>query len=310
MSEVVHSPITHQARSYVRILDRRSASLLFAFAWLMLACSGTQTSRPAAPAPMPASPVSRLPAPLSNTGSWSFKYAPGVVIYRISRSAAIETSDPDSVYHREISTNITHELLTLEQADQAIGFTAVVDTFATTTQGRIGPVQSVQLPIQISGLLTDSALTLISDTASEKCKSMSSMLATDLHNLLVAFPKQLSAGAGWKDSADVKGCQGGVPTSTHTTRSYVVSGEVSFEGRRALLVLRADTIHAIGEGGLQQHRVLVDAIGTGTAFYYLDPTTGRIIRLAVDQVLNLGVTTSAKQFRFKQDSKQDFRIVP
>jgi hypothetical protein len=232
------------------------------------------------------------------------------VIYHISRSAAIESSDPDSIHHREISTNVTHELLTLEQADQVIGFTAVVDTFATTTQGQIGPVQSVQLPVQISGSLTDSALTFNSDTATHKCSSTYSMLSTDLHNLLVVFPKQLSGGEGWKDSVDVKGCQAGVPTSAHTTRSYVVSGEVSFEGHPTVLVLRADTIHAIGEGGLQQHRVSIDAIGTGTALYYLDTVTGRIIHLTVDQVLNLGVSASARQFRFKQDSKQDFRIVP
>jgi hypothetical protein len=242
--------------------------------------------------------------------SWSFKYAPGTVTYRISRSAAIESSDPDSIHHREISTNITHELLTLEQADEVTSFTAVVDTFATTTQGLIGPVQSIQLPVQISGSLTDSALTINDDTASKKCNSVTSILVTDLHNLLVPFPEQLSPGVGWKDSADVKGCHGGVPTSTHTTRSYVVSGEVSYEGRPALLILRADTTHAIGEGGLQQHRVSIDAVGTGTALYHLDMTIGRIVDLTVDQVLSLALTTSAGQFRFKQDSKQDFRIAP
>jgi len=37
---------------------------------------------------------------------------------------------------------------------------------------------------------------------------------------------------------------------------------------------------------------------------------GRIVRLTVDQILNLGLTTLTGHFRFKQDSKQDFRIVP
>ena len=293
----------------MKIPDRRRCwCLLPGFAF---ACSGTGSSRPAAPSPMPIPPVSQPAVPVApTTGSLSFKYAPGTVTYRVSRTAAIESSSPDSVGHREVSTNITHELLTVEPADQATTFTVVVDTFATTTQGLIGPVQSVQLPIEISGSLTNNTLTINTETTGERCNAISSMLVTDLHNLLIAFPGQLSSGVSWKDSADVKGCQAGVPTSAHTTRSYVVSGEASYEGQPVLVILRADTTRAKGEGGLQQHRVSIDATGTGTALYYLDTAAGRIVHLAVDQLLNLGVTTSARQFQFKQNSKQDFRIVP
>ena len=285
---------------------RRYLCLLFAFA-----CSGARSSRPVVPSPMPASPAAQPTVPATLTsGAWSFKYTPGTVTYKVSRSAAIESSSPDSVRHREISTNATHELLTLEPVDQVTDFTAVVDTFTTTTQGLIGPVQFVQLPVQISGSLTDSTVTINNETGSKKCNAISSMLVTDLRNLLVAFPGQLSSGVSWKDSTDIKGCQAGVPTSTHTTRSFVVSGEASYEGHSVLVILRADTIRAQGEGGLQQHRVSVDATGTGTAVYYLDATAGRIVRLTVDQILNLGLTTLTGHFRFKQDSKQDFRIVP
>lgn len=293
----------------MKIPDRRRRwCFLSGFAF---ACSGAGSSRPAAPSPLPTSSVSQPAVPVAPTiGSLSFKYASGTVTYRISRRAAIESSSPDFVGHREISTNITHELLTLEPADEATNFTIVVDTFATTTQGLIGSVQSVQLPVQISGSLMDNALMINTKIINEKCNAISSMLVTDLHNLLIAFPGQLSSGVSWKDSADVEGCQAGVPTSAHTARSYVVSGEASYEGRPILVILRADTTRATGEGGLQQHRVSIDATGTGTALYYLDTTAGRIVHLAVDQLLNLGVTTSARQFQFKQRSKQDFQIVP
>ena len=293
----------------MKIPDRRKCwCLLSGFAF---ACSGAGSSRPVVPSPIPTSSVSQPAVPVAPArASLSFKYASGTVTYRISRSAAIESSSPDSAGHREISTNITHELLTIEPVDEATNFTIVVDTFSTTTQGLIGSVQSVQLPIQISGSLMDNALTINIDATSEKCNAISSMLVTDLHNLLIAFPGQLSSGVTWKDSADVKGCQAGVPTSAHTARSYVVSGEASYEGRPVLVILRADTTWAKGEGGLQQHRVSIDATGIGTALYYLDTTAGRIVHLAVDQLLNLGVTTSARQFQFQQKSKQDFQVVP
>jgi hypothetical protein len=136
------------------------------------------------------------------------------------------------------------------------------------------------------------------------------MLMTDLHNLLIPIPEQLSTGVTWKDSVDVHGCQAGVPTSAHITRSYIVSGSTSYEGRPVLIVLRTDTTHASGEGGLQQHRVSIDAAGTGTALYYLDAATGRVVRLTIDQILDLGVTASATRSQFRQNSKQEFQMLP
>jgi hypothetical protein len=201
-------------------------------------------------------------------------------------------------------------VLSLDSTDQGTNFTVVVDTFATTTQGLIGPVQPIQLPVHSSGSLTDSTVTINNQPETEQCNTVSSMLVTDLHNLLVPFPRQLSSGATWRDSTDIKGCQAGVPTSAHTSRSFVVSGESSYEGRPVLLIVRADTTRAQGEGGLRQHRVSIDATGTGTAVYYLDMTTGRIVHLTVDQILNLSLGTLTGRFQFKQDSKQDFRIVP
>lgn len=217
---------------------------------------------------------------------------------------------PDSLFHREISTNVTNELLTLEPADQATNFTALIDTSTTTTQGLIGVVQGVLLPVQVSGSFTDSSMTINTGFASSKCNTISSMLAADLHNLLIAFPERLSTGVSWKDSTDLQGCQAGIPTFARTTRSYLVSGDASYEGRSVLVVLRTDTAHARGEGGLQQHRVSIDATETGTAVYYLDSANGRVVRLTIDQVLDLGVSMSAKHTQFKQNSKQEFQIIP
>jgi hypothetical protein len=174
----------------------------------------------------------------------------------------------------------------------------------------IGSVQPVQLPVQASGSFTDSSLTITTDKIGGKCNMVSSLLATDLHNLLVAFPERLSTGMSWKDSTDVEGCQAGIPTSAHTTRSYTVSGNASYEGHPVLVILRTDTTRAKGEGGLQQHRASIDATGTGTALYYLDAGNGRVVRLTVDQLLDLAVTASGKRSQFRQNSKQEFQIVP
>ena len=132
---------------------------------------------------------------------------------------------------------------------------------------------------------------------------------TDLNNLLLHVPAELVKGVSWKDSVEVIGCQAMIPTTTRTTRSYVVSGEISHQGYPVLLLQRVDTIRAHGEGSQQQHQLILDVTGTGTAAYYLSPGEGRIVRLSTAQDLNLLITASGQTYRFKQSSKQDFNLV-
>ena len=283
----------------------------YVLAYTLVACSGsTRTLPPSAPSPLPSSPPQQQPElTIPTADSWSLKYAPGTMSYQIVRSATIESqSGPSS--HKEVSGNTTHEQVTLDSTELGIGFTAVVDTFSTTTQGSIGSAQAVQLPVQISGVLAGDSLTITSQLPNEKCSATGSALTTDLHNLLTHFPIQLSPGMSWRDSIEVSGCQATIPTISHIVRSYIVVGEISYEGRPVIKIQRSDTTQAHGEGGLQQHRVLLDANGTGTAVYYLDPTAGRVMHLTVDQNLRLTVTASGTPYHFEQDSKQVFNFVP
>jgi hypothetical protein len=256
-----------------------------------------------------------LPAPNSppvinpsSTISWAFDYTPGALQYDISRSAAIE-GQSDSGSNREISTNVTRELITLTSAgDSGISFTAIVDTYSSTTQGLIGPVKTVQLPVQVSGKFADSGITIRNDGSSEKCNPVSSTIVSDLHNLLTRFPALLSQGMIWKDSASTSGCQASIQTTSRTIRSYVVLGESTYESRPVVVVQRTDTIHAEGEGAQQQHAVRLNAGGTGKAIYYLDTKDGYIVRLTADQEMILTITASGKAHQFKQNSRQDFRL--
>jgi hypothetical protein len=274
--------------------------------YFMIGCGSVRTSPPGA------SPVELPPPPTvkpSSVGSWTFSYMPGALRYQISRSAAIE-SQADSSTGREISTNITGELITLTPAaDSGVGFTVVIDTFSSTTQGRIGPVQPIQLPMQVAGMFSDSGLTITSDSSS-KCNPVGSIINSDLHNLLTRFPAPLSQGLRWQDSVSMAGCQAAIPTTSRTVRSYTVSGEALYEGRPVLIVQRTDSIQAQGEGAQQQHPMRLDARGTGSAIYYLDTRDGRVVRLTAGQELLLTITASGKPHQFKQSSKQDFRLAP
>ena len=285
---------------------RRRTGSWHLLAYLSAACTASTVPQPNRPIPSPSLPN---PAPIpSAAGPWTFNYAPGAIAYQVSRTAGIE-SQSDSGSHREISTNTTHELLTLELAGDTIHFTAVIDTSSTTTQGTIGPVQSVPLPLQLSGSFIGDSLIISGDSVAEKCNPISSALSADLHNLLVRFPVQLSQGSSWRDSVELTTCQGMIPTTAHIARSYIVSGETAYQGEPVVLVQRTDSIHAQGEGAQQQHRVTLDASGTGNAIYYMSPKDGRVVRINTGQDLDLAITTSGRIHRFKQTSKQQFNFV-
>ena len=276
--------------------------------YLLFGCSsGTRTSPPVSPVPtVPNTPGVTPPLP----GVWTFNYSPGTRRYQISRSASIESLSDSGRSKREISTNVTNELLTMVAAgDSGISFTAVVDTFSTTTQGLIGPTPTVQLPVQVTGFLTGQTLITSGDTsASNKCNPVYSTLVSDLRSLLTRFPGELSPRMAWRDSVDLSGCQAAIPTTSRTISTYVVSGETRYEGRPVLLVQRSDTLQAHGEGAQQQHSIKLDASGTGNAVYYLDIQDGRIVRITAGQELSLTITTSSRPHQFKQSSTQDFRL--
>jgi hypothetical protein len=263
-------------------------------------------SPPATVTPVPAEPASAPIVPPTTT-TWNFNFASGLLAYRVSRSAAVtEQTAPQG--RREISTNSTYESLTLQPAGDTIAFTAVVDTFSTTTQGTISPEQPVSLPVQLSGVRVGDSITISTDSLTQSCNPAASALVTDLHNLLPRLPTLLTLSTSWRDSTDLIGCQGSIPTRSRVLHSYRVLGENTYEGVRVVLVQRSDTIHAEGEGAQQQHRLTLTANGTGTTVYYLDVATGRIMHLSIGQDLDLSITASGKTSNFRQTTKQEFAL--
>jgi hypothetical protein len=283
-------------------LTRRALHLL---PFLLAGCT-TATRQPQPPAPEPAR--QELPPQRPSASSWVFAYAPGVVRYRVTRSATVENVS-DSVPIREITTNLTHETLGLERIGDTIQFTVVVDTFTTTTQDLVGPAQMSALPIQLSGLLVHDTLQLVADSLAAECSPSLSAIRTDAHNLIVPFPARLDQDAAWTDSLETAGCQAMIPTTARIQRAFRVAGETLYSGSPVVVVQRRDTIQAHGEGAQRQHRMVLDATGSGSALYYLNPSTGQIVAVTIEQSLHLVITASGKLNNFTQTAKQEFALV-
>jgi hypothetical protein len=228
--------------------------------------------------------------------------------YRVSRSAVIEIKS-DSASRKETTANSTYETIILQQRGDTIGFTAAVDSFLTTVRETGSTQQPGILPFQLSGQVTADSIRISPDSSISLCNPVASVLVTDLHNLLPRFPKSLAITSRWEDSTEIVGCLVSIPIRSRVRHSYSVAGETTYENTAVLVIQRTDSIHAEGEGAQQQHRVVLTAIGTGDATYYMDVATGHVAHLIVNQDVDLAVGTSGKTIHFKQNVKQDATLV-
>lgn len=281
-------------------------------AWLMSAsaCVSAHAPQPkTGPENRPGEPTP--PAVAARKGQWNVRYAEQSVSYRVTRTAVIQRSDSTS--QRENSTNVTHEKIKLAYLPgdtTAFKVSAIADSFVTTTQGRIGGVAPVQLPIEIGAILSDSGLKIPTIEGDTICSPTASIIAADLHTLLLKLPTPLSSGLRWQDSTQVRGCQGGIPTTSETTRFFTTIGEVDFHGEPAIEIEGTDSTIAEGQGLQQQHQISLNANGTGKATYLVDRLTGHVIQLRRVQALTISIKAEGGEIRFVQTVEQQFDAVP
>ena len=273
---------------------------------ILLAIGCTRVRVPTSqPTPTPAQPHPEEVA--ADNGPWNFRYSSDTVRLQISRSAIVE-SQTDTSTHREISTNNTHEVIELAVSD-TIRYKATIDTFSTANQGLIGTVPPVSTPIQVAGILTDSIITSSDSTDSGACNPVRSSLESDVRNVLISFPREMSPQTSWQDSTTRTVCYGSVPMKATVIRRFTVVGRIPGNGT-VLAVQRTDSISAHGEGRQQQHQLSIDVTGTGSAIYHLSAEGSALLHLATSQDLDFLIRASGHVSRFHETAKEEFSPVP
>ena len=213
----------------------------------------------------PISPPPIAPVPRTRTsrgGPWNFTYAPGAYAFTIVTSATVAPM-ADTNQKRQLPES--HQKLTIALSNT--GDLQVVDPAPSTTT------------------LCDS----------------SSALITRAQQILPKLPSQLTVGYRWRDSTTTTGCRGTIPAESTVISNYVVVGDTTVMNLPALEVHRVDSLSATGEGSDGQHRILVNATGTGVVDFFLDTIAGRFISSRGSQTSLVNVTTSGKLTQFIQD---------
>jgi hypothetical protein len=218
-------------------------------------------------------------------------------------------SQTDSGTQRGITTNNTHEILSLSVTGDTVQYTATIDTFSTAVQGLIGIVPQVALPVQFSGTLDSTPALLDSTAPAPVCEPVQASLGNDLHNLLIRFPAQFIAGTSWRDSTLRTSCYGTIPMRASVIRRFTVIGRFQYNGQSIIQLQRVDSIAAHGEGRQQQHQLTVEATGVGGATYYLGTEQSALIRLTTDQSLDFLIRGSGRMSHFRETAKGEYSLV-
>lgn len=261
----------------------------------------------------PAVPPSSISVPESirptDRGPWTFSYRTDTLRYQITRSASID-GQSDSIAHREISTNNTHEIVSLVVAGDTIRYNAVVDSFSTASQGSAGPVQPVSLPIVISGTVDSLGLNIDSTATEEQCNPVRSSLESDIRNLLISRPVQLSPGSSWRDSSVTATCLGSVPAKAIIIRRFLVTGITTYANEPAVEIERTDSISAQGQGRQNQHQLNIEISGTGSATYYISTRQSQLLHLAASEGLSFVVRSASRTHYLRESVKEEFNLLP
>lgn len=236
-----------------------------------------------APPPVPTQrqggtvPGAREPLQRAPGGPWTFAYAPGRYTYTLAESARLALL-PDTGAWRDMPPLIGRVML-------AIGVDGTVQVIDPVAPGIGTQCDST------TGAATAAALALRAAT------------------ILPTLPRSLVAGATWTDSNRTTGCRGPVLATATTRSTYRVLGDTTYAGTHTVLISRADSVTARGEGAVAQHRVLLAASGTGQGELFVDPVRGVVLGSDGTQVLFLDITTSGRTSRFAQRTEQRATLV-
>ena len=259
---------------------------------LVFAGCTTGSSSPA-PRPEPERPASqpRTPAVDSRSSSWTFSPDPTPQSY-----AAVESTTVILGARRDSSVTQTVFTIRIRPGGERPTIIGTIDRIA----GRDSMPNDV-LPVSFAGNLQ--AGSLIVDSIGGRriptilpCDSPAVSQLSVIRRALFTPPLTLAQNQSWTDSSTVPACSGTIPVQITSVRTYRVIGESDGE----LLVERRDRTFSSGEGAQGQHRMTIQARGTGSSQLRLDRRTGEVVSAAGVSQTEIDVGSSGRSQRFVQ----------
>ena len=258
----------------MKILYNGVAMLLFS-----AACA---RSNPAA-APSSDLPQSSSPVVSPASGSWSLIPDEGLHSYASKIITTLELQNTTGIVRDSFVVTLDFSMRIQDVASPRI--TGTVDRLHREPESRPSETEpAVALPLSFSGRITSGGLIL--DSAGGRpvalvaaCESAGLNQMSVIQRNISSAPLELRTGTNWTDSSTVSTCSGTVPVELTTIRTYTVIGGAPAPEGATIIVERSERTRARGEGTQGQHRIGLQATGTGSARLYLEAASG-LLRLA------------------------------
>ena len=156
---------------------------------------------------------------------------------------------------------------------------------------------------RVSALVSGGRVALDADSAGGMgCDPLKARLRTDIAYLALPLTGRISVGKPWSDSLVYAICVAGIPGQAQSWRRFDATGDTTLAGGRAIIIVRRDSIAARASGTFGQHLVSLDGAGRATARIYLSESSGMVVRVWKEQLLDIAVRSDGRTRAFVQRS--------
>ena len=259
--------------------------------------------------PSPDASLPSLPVVSPSVRSWTIM-PDGESHAYTSRAVTTLELRTDSGAVRDSFTIVLDFSARVEQSEAVSRIGGTIDRLERQSHAQASEAEAATgLPLPFSGrilsggLVLDSLAGRVVGTVADCENAGLNQMAVVQRNLPVV-PFVLRTGMSWTDSSTVAACTGTVPVQLTTVRNYRVLGEARNSGSPAIVLDRTDRITATGEGTQGQHRIGVQAAGTGSARIFLEPGTGLLKLNEGEYRTEVVVRSSGRLQRFVQVAKE------
>ena len=249
--------------------------------------------------------------PRSEATSWTISPTGQEHRYTSVTSASLEFTGLSGISRDTVNSTINFSL-TISRAAVPATYSARIESISIQGGSRTGGVvnssSNIPLPFEFDGRLEPDRITLNLPKAQTEsplsCTSETLSAIPAIQRSVILIPLQLRTGMTWTDSTVSTVCSGPLLVSLTSVRTYQVKGQTSVRNRTALILDQQSRTNFTGEGIQDQHRVRVRGDGAGRGQLTVDAETGALLETVSDHTTGITVTSSGRDQRFTQVSRE------
>ena len=199
--------------------------------------------------------------------------------------------------------------VTLTPQGEQFRIRGVVDSF-TFRRVQPGNPDSLTFRNPWHGIMTSLGRVSSSQLEATACEPDKQIPLQPVHDILIAHPATIAAGAQWKDTTTTITCRGEVTVSTTAVNSYRMDGPENQRGTPALRITRSSEFTIRGTGRESGRSVALAGGGGGTTTLYLDQQRGVLISSNGETRTVITIRTLAGEIPFRQHVRQQVTLLP